>query len=196
LPQSTVPAGLWQGLSPRLAGGERGVGERRTALDRSFHGPRAAPRMPFRTGLLAMAASLLFLIGLGLWRSEPVEYSQQHDAQHDAEFTAVIGHYVEALAEDPEQAEHFLMQRYPGRTVDPSEAVELIGYRPAFAEGLPRGYSRASTRLMQMPCCTCLKPSADAVTARHSSSSNVVRQPTLPPPAERRRPSASKKAVV
>jgi hypothetical protein len=45
-----------------------------------------------------------------------------------------------------------------------------VGYRPAVSEGLPEGYSLASTSVLKMPCCTCVK----AVCKRQDGSTLVL----------------------
>ena len=40
---------------------------------------------------------------------------------------------------------------------DRDRAVQLVGYRPAVSEGLPEGYTLASTSVLTMPCCRCVK---------------------------------------
>ena len=79
-------------------------------------------------------------------------------------------HYVKTLDVDPDRAEQFLLDKYDGRTVDPEDAIQLVGYRPAVASGLPDEYTLASTSVMKMPCCTCVK----AVCKRKDGSTLVL----------------------
>jgi hypothetical protein len=81
-----------------------------------------------------------------------------------------MDHYLTTLATDPDQAEQFLLDKYNGQTIDPGDAVRLVGYRPAVASGLPEEYTLASMSVMKMPCCTCVK----AVCRRRDGSTLVL----------------------
>ena len=91
-----------------------------------------------------------------------------HD--HSAEFVATMDHYLRQLPDDPDAAEQFLLNKYDGQSVNADTAVQLVGYRPAVSEGLPEGYSLASTSVLKMPCCTCVK----AVCKRQDGSTLVL----------------------
>ncbi|QDV85362.1 hypothetical protein TBK1r_43420 [Stieleria magnilauensis] len=105
---------------------------------------------------LAIAASILLVIGLSVWLRHDDAMSEMHD-EHGPEFVATMDHYLEILPENPDQAEQFLLGKYDGKVVSPDRAISLVGYRPAVAEGLPDGYALASTSVLKMPCCTCFK---------------------------------------
>ncbi|WP_442506373.1 anti-sigma factor family protein [Novipirellula sp. SH528] len=106
----------------------------------------------------AIAAAMLLVIGLGVWMShDDAKHSHSVDEAHSQEFVATMEHYLQILSEDPEVAERFLLDKYSGRVVEPENAVMLVGYRPTVANGLPEGYSLASTSVLKMPCCTCVK---------------------------------------
>ena len=68
-----------------------------------------------------------------------------------------MDHYFRTLAVDPVQAEQFLLNHYDGKTVAPGDAIQLVGFQPAVASGLPAEYTLASTSVIKMPCCTCVK---------------------------------------
>ena len=105
---------------------------------------------------LAIAASLLLAVGLGVWRFRGDSMPEMpHD--HSQDFVATIDHYLDVLPKDPDGAEQFLLKKYNGTVIAPDEAVRLVGYQPAVAQGLPHGYSLTSTSVLKMPCCTCVK---------------------------------------
>ncbi len=118
---------------------------------------------------LAIAASILLVFGLSVWISRHDTMSDT-DHGHSKEFVATMDHYLRALPENPDEAEQFLLDKYDGKVVAPDEAVRLVGYRPAVADGLPQGYSLASTSVLKMPCCTCVK----AVCKRQDGSTLVL----------------------
>ncbi len=118
---------------------------------------------------LAIAASMLLVLGLSVWISRHDSMSEM-DHGHSEEFVATMDHYLRALPDNPDEAEQFLLDKYDGKVVAPEEAVHLVGYRPAVADGLPQGYSLASTSVLKMPCCTCVK----AVCKRQDGSTLVL----------------------
>jgi hypothetical protein len=94
---------------------------------------------------------VLIAVGIG-W------YVYQARFQHgDSQFTAEFGHYLQEFQRDPAAAQQFLLAQYDNQSVDPQRALQLVGYRPAVADGLPDGYSMESMHVMKMPCCTCVQ---------------------------------------
>jgi hypothetical protein len=102
--------------------------------------------------LVAVAAAILVAVGLG-WFG----YSTWIGHDGHSAFTAEMGHYLEEFHRDPAAAQQFLLAKYEGRAVDAQQAVSLVGYRPAIADGMPEGYSVEKTYVMKMPCCTCVQ---------------------------------------
>lgn len=51
--------------------------------------------------------------------------------------TAEFGAYLEKFQRDPTDAQEFLLGMHKGNRTDPNNAVKLVGYRPAVANGLP-----------------------------------------------------------
>lgn len=160
LPQPQASASTWEGITAQL---EQELGETTWVV------PVAADqniRSWLTTRRLALAASVLLMLSFGFWMSQ----HESHSDPHHAEFAMTMDHYLKQLATDPDGAERFLLSKYSGRTVDAEDAVKLVGYRPAVASGLPREYTLASTSVMTMPCCTCVK----AVCKRQDGSTLVL----------------------
>ena len=160
-PLPTVPPEIWTGIEAQLSNNtntESGV---------SLAEPAIRPRSRVSVRQLALAVSVLLLLGYGVWLSQHLG-NPHHE--HNAEFVATMDHYLTTLDGDPEGAEQFLLDKYNGQTVDPEGALRLVGYRPAVAQGLPEGYSLASTSVLKMPCCTCVK----AVCKRQDGSTLVL----------------------
>ncbi len=81
--------------------------------------------MPIR--LLALAASVLLLLGSGFWLSR--HFGTSHDDhEHTAEFVATMDQYLRTLDDNPERAEKFLWDKYRGETADAEGAVRIVGY--------------------------------------------------------------------
>ncbi|QDT13412.1 anti-sigma factor family protein [Planctomycetes bacterium K23_9] len=142
---------------------------------------------PYGAGLVSMAASVLVLLGAGLWYggnngdmagggamamhgSDGHSHDGEMSAEHMAEFAGVMDEYLQKLPSDPDAAERMLLAKYNGEKVDSDGAVKLVGYRPIISGELPEGYSLASTSVLKMPCCTCVK----AVCKRSDGSTLVL----------------------
>lgn len=176
---SSVPSGVWDGIVQGLEQ-ERGatgashaiapfgdaLGSVELAPDKRDSGSQSRRWTRATYQRLAIAASILILLGFSVWLSRDGSLSDSHNHQ---EFVATMDHYLRVLPENPDQAEQFLLKKYKGIVVDPDQAVRLVGYRPAVADGLPEGYSLASTSVLKMPCCTCVK-----AVCRRSDGSTLV----------------------
>lgn len=160
LPQPEVSPTVWAGISKELE---------HDSVDPTVERSRSAEpgrRSWLTVGRLAVAASVLLVLGLGSWMA----HHSGHSDSHHAEFAMTMDHYLKTLANDPDEAEQFLLDKYDGQTIDPEDALRLVGYRPAVASGLPGNYTLASTSVMKMPCCTCVK----AVCKRQDGSTLVL----------------------
>jgi anti-sigma factor RsiW len=109
-------------------------------------------RWPPAARLLALAASVLVVIGMGgtvfeIWRGR-----DNTDA-----LTAGMDGYLAEFRRSPAAAQAALISAYNGNAVDGEEALEQVGYRPAVLRGLPAGYTVISTHVLDMPCCRCLQ---------------------------------------
>lgn len=133
----------------------------------------------FAVGTIALAASVLLMVGAGIWfaggkhvggNQIAMEHHDDISAEHMAEFVRVMDEYLQKLPENPTEAEQLLFSKYKGERVDERRAVELVGYRPIVSQGVPEGYSLASTSVLRMPCCTCVK----AVCRRADGSTLVL----------------------
>ena len=164
MPQPPVPAAIWDGIVEEFLDNE-------SADSKPQPMPAAVRSRPWRASRqLALAASILLMLGVGFWMTRGGHHDQPGDHEHSAEFVATMDRYLEQLPHDPENAEQFLLNKYDGQTVNAGAAAQLVGYRPAVAEGLPEGYSLASTSVLKMPCCTCVK----AVCKRQDGSTLVL----------------------
>lgn len=167
VPMPCKPDDLWQQIERQLPADLQPV-----ALSPSLLAWMRDSR--FAATLVSMAASVLVLLGLGLWYgsrdrqnptgsrgamhgTEPHSHDDEMTAQHMAEFANVMNDYLRKLPGEPDAAERMLLSRYGGETVDSDGALKLVGYRPIVSGGLPDGYLLASTSVLKMPCCTCVK---------------------------------------
>ena len=169
MPQPKVPPAVWQGIAAGLSDEARNEGEL-NGLGKPQLSDNLAPRRWASSRQLAMAASVLLMLGFGYWMSRDMGHSHSGEQGHSAEFVATMDHYLHQLPTDPVAAEQFLLNKYDGQSVTADSAVQLVGYRPAVADGLPEGYSLASTSVLTMPCCTCVK----AVCKRQDGSTLVL----------------------
>ncbi len=70
---------------------------------------------------------------------------------------AAFGQYLDEFRRDPRAAQQRLFATYNGQSLDPGRAERAVGFRPAFATGLPPGYTIESVNVMTMPCCKCVQ---------------------------------------
>ncbi len=106
----------------------------------------------WRIRLLATAATILVATGVAWIAARP-----WHTAGHHGELAAAFEKYLEHFARTPETAQNVLLAKYGGEFVNMAEATRQLGYRPAVAMGLPKGYSLEATYVLNMPCCTCVQ---------------------------------------
>ncbi|MHB0958845.1 MAG: anti-sigma factor family protein [Pirellulaceae bacterium] len=126
--------------------------ERKLADTSAASFARAATWMRMSSRSLAIAATLLVAVGLGLLGLRAV-----HMAQHEAQLAAVIGQYLDTFQESPTDAQRLLETKYQGQAVDVREAVHYMGYTPTTISSLPASYSLDSVYVWKMPCCTCVQ---------------------------------------
>lgn len=193
LDQSPVPAkpsDLWQRIERALPTLAEPVTLSRRPVTLAGRFVTWVRESPYGAGLVSMAASVLVLVGAGLWyggdRNHDMagggamamrgsdghshEGEEAMSAEHMIEFAGVMNDYLQKLPNDPDAAEQMLLSKYGGETVDSDGAVKLVGYRPIVASELPAGYTLSSTTVLKMPCCTCVK----AVCKRNDGSTLVL----------------------
>lgn len=137
------PAHIWHQLE-RAIGSEHGDSLGRPTFI-NWLARQPAPRVG-----LAMAAGILIAIG---WFG----YSTWFEHHPEHHLAAVFGEYLEEFRRDPSAAQNLLLANYEGQTVDVEQVVQIVGYRPAVADGMPEGYTVGQTYVMKMPCCTCVQ---------------------------------------
>lgn len=153
-----VPPSLWAGIAAELD-------RESVQLSPAASGSDRVVRPRLTAGRWTLAATILLVLGLGFWMTR-----QGGHADHSAEFVQTMDRYWSTLASDPDRAEQMLLDKYDGQSIEPEGAVGLVGYRPAIASGLPDQYTLASTSVLRMPCCTCVK----AVCKRRDGSTLVL----------------------
>ena len=162
------PESVWASIVSELGQPGERIPARRIIVDSSAQEPRPwATVATYRR--LAIAAAISLLVGIGVWLRSHDAMTDMH-GDHGTEFVATMDHYLEILPANPDQAERLLLDKYDGKVVAPEQAIHLVGYRPAVADGLPEGYTLASTSVLKMPCCTCFK----AVCKRKDGSTLVL----------------------
>lgn len=139
------PAQIWHSIEEQFEQ-EREVSQAIRPLAKT-----PSPLRERRTWIAAAAAaSLLFVVG---WYG----VSTLRKPGHAHAMTEEFGEYLNAFRSDPAAAQSFLLAHYPGQPADAAAARELVGYRPAFAAGLPQGFTMQASYVLTMPCCTCVQ---------------------------------------
>lgn len=117
----------------------------------TVHAPGKPPARSMQR-YFAIAATVLVAIGIG-WFTFGTWFQR---GGHD-HFAADFAHYLREFSRDPNAAQRFLLARYDGQSVNTDQVVQLVGYRPAVADGVPAGYTVESTNVLTMPCCRCVQ---------------------------------------
>ena len=137
LTDPAVSAEMWDELRSRLDTSA----EPRTLTSRIF--PVLVP-----TRRLALVASMLFVVGIGV-----LAYLNSHSEHNHLAMN--FAHFLEEFDESPSDAQQILLAKYDGRPITLKEATNVLGYEPLAAKGLPPGCSLDKAYLLNMPCCTC-----------------------------------------
>ncbi len=162
-----VPPSIWTAISATLNKSPAQAGNDR--VDVRPQRMKSQTRFSTVWQRWALAATIVVLMGSGIW---VIQHHQTPTSEHmhSADFVAAMDRYLTTLATDPDAAEQFLAHKYDGKVVDSAGAVKLLGYSPAVTNGLPEEYTLASTSVLKMPCCTCVK----AVCQRRDGSTLVL----------------------
>lgn len=117
--------------------------------------------------ILATAASiaLIFFVVRKDLSSDHGNSSHEH-SQLAVDFQDVI----RLASTEPKAAIAELVAKYQGKQVDLAAATEYLGHEPATFTSLPEGFARASTHVLNMPCCKC----SASICERADGSSVIV----------------------
>jgi len=137
-----APAHQWNDLEAKLDG------EEKDSMPTPSSPPNHSQRFPAR--FLAMAATLLIAVGLGVANYQTWFSADKHDR-----LAINFDHYLEEFDQNPEKAQQILLAKYEGRPATVQQATATLRYEPAIARGLPSGCSLEDVFLLDMPCCTC-----------------------------------------
>lgn len=128
--------------------------ELETRLEAAQPNPRESSRRRWAPAiqLLALAASVLVVVGVGWTVSSVWRGPENHEA-----FSAGLDEYLADFQRSPVAAQAALISAYGGTALDADQALEQVGFRPAVSQGLPAGYTVVSTHMLDMPCCRCVQ---------------------------------------
>lgn len=143
LPDLEPPQAIWAGIEAALDADLAKATVRRPAIFRRTTVKR------WQLGLLVTAAVALIAFGI-VW------VASGGPSRH-RELAADFEQYLDHFNDNPETAQNILLAKYEGTPIDLAQAETLVGYRPAVASGLPKGYSLDATYALKMPCCTCVQ---------------------------------------
>jgi hypothetical protein len=102
--------------------------------------------------ILATAASIALM-----WFVAKNNLTSQHgDESHEHAALAVdFQEVVQSARTEPKAAIAKLVSKYQGKELDPNATSKYLGYEPAIYRGIPDGFARVSTHVLNMPCCKC-----------------------------------------
>ena len=132
-PRANVPAAVWNGISAQLDADQRDeqIEGQFVPLPQS-NKQQSAARASWRR--LALAASILLLVGSAFW----VSRGSHSDHDHSAEFVATMDHYLRTLEVTPKVRNSFYWTNTTVKLSIPRELYDLS----AIVLRLPRGCQR------------------------------------------------------
>lgn len=119
--------------------------------------------------ILAAAASVAFLFSA--LRYSGIGEHDSDDASHlHASLAVDFKEVFHSAKREPKQAIATLASKYEGRELNDQETKNYLGYEPALFKGVPEGFTRVSTHVLNMPCCKC----SATICERQDGSSLIV----------------------
>ena len=123
----------------------------------------------YGASLLAVAAAILLLVSA--WRYVAPDRHQSAGSGHDHAALAVdFAEVFRCARTEPQLALAKLSSKYDGRELSAQETTQYLGYEPALLKGVPDGFTRVSTHVLNMPCCKC----SATICARGDGTSLIV----------------------
>lgn len=103
--------------------------------------------------LVAAAATLLLVMGLRY--AAPDSHDSGNALHTHASMAVDFAEVFRSARTQPKLALAKLSSKYEGRELGTAETTKYLGYQPAIFEHVPEGFTRVSTRVLNMPCCKC-----------------------------------------
>lgn len=119
--------------------------------------------------ILATAASVAFLL-FALRFSGTGEHASDNTSHLHASLAVDFEEVFHSAKREPKQAIAKLVSKYEGRELNEQETKNYLGYEPALFKGIPEGFTRVSTHVLNMPCCKC----SATICERRDGSSLIV----------------------
>jgi hypothetical protein len=119
--------------------------------------------------ILAAAASVAFL-SFALRYSGTEEHDGSNPSHRHASLSVDFAEVFHSAKREPKQAIAKLVSKYEGRELSEQETKTYLGYEPALFKGVPEGFTRVSTHVLNMPCCKC----SATICERRDGSSIIV----------------------
>ncbi len=117
--------------------------------------------------MLATAASIAlvwFVARSGMQTDHGENLAHQHESL-EVDFQEVFA----SAKSDPKTAIAKLVTKYQGQELDQAAATKYLGYEPGLFQGVPAGFTRVSTHVLNMPCCKC-----SATICKRSDSTSLI----------------------
>jgi len=135
-----TPAHQWNSLEAKF--------DKKEEVPLRVSPPKREPQFPTR--LMAMAATILVVIGCSFFAYQIWFAAEEHD-----HLAINFEQFLTEFDENPEKAQQILLAKYEGKTTTVGEATTELRYKPVIAKGMPAGCSLKNVYLLKMPCCTC-----------------------------------------
>ncbi|MEQ1825409.1 MAG: zf-HC2 domain-containing protein [Pirellula sp.] len=118
--------------------------------------------------ILASAASVALIWFVA---RNPISNHFDGDASHEHAALAVdFQEIIRAAKSEPKAAIAKLVSKYQGKELDAKATASYLGYEPAIFKSVPKGFTRVSTHVLNMPCCKC----SASICERNDGTSLIV----------------------
>ncbi len=108
----------------------------------------------YGTSVLAAAAAVILLVSALHYVTSDKHGSANGFHTHTS-MAIDFADVFRAARTEPQLALAKLSEKYDGRELGTEEATKYLGYQPALFKGVPEGFTRVSTHVLNMPCCKC-----------------------------------------
>ncbi len=109
-----------------------------------------------RYGVSVLAAAAAIFLLVSALRYVSSDHHDTANALHNhAELAVDFAEVFRSVRTEPQLALARLSSKYDGRELGTEEATKYLGYEPALLKRVPKGFTRVSTHVLNMPCCKC-----------------------------------------
>jgi len=101
------------------------------------------------------AAAAIVLLAPALRYVTFDNHDSANSLHNHASLAVDFGEVFRSARTEPQLALSKLKSKYDGRELSIEDTTKYLGYEPALFKSVPKGFTRVSTHVLNMPCCKC-----------------------------------------